>query len=141
MEDDFCSVLTEALDKMGCSKEKISTLDEHSPIEMTFSSIPPIIISFVREDPNKFIRISCEFEACPTHTCDLKASDWSRIASADVWWAMGGALSSTLYRENNSPVLTAILSRDAITDAVRLGHALEDFYDRAVQLSDLFRNS
>lgn len=123
---DLAQTLVDALKLIGCDPGKIHTVDNHSPIELTFNASPSIIVETLENQTCGIHSVVATDEAARLHRANSERLLQLLIEPAE--WAITGHVQ--LRAQDNRLVLHALVNEDASAEPEPFAQALTDFYDR-----------
>ena len=123
---DLAKTLVEALKLIGCDPSKINTVDNHSPIELTFTASPSIIVETLKNQACSIHAVVATDEAARLHRANSERLLQLLIEPAE--WAVTGHVQ--LRERDRRLMLHAQVTDEAAAEPEPFAQALTDFYDR-----------
>ncbi|MBN4668074.1 MULTISPECIES: hypothetical protein [Pandoraea] len=123
---DLAQTLVEALKLIGCDPSRIDAVDNHSPIELTFTASPTIVVETLENRACGIHAVVASDEAARLHRANSERLLQFLIEPAD--WAVTGHVQ--LRERGNQLVLHAQMKEETTADPEPFAVALTDFYDR-----------
>jgi hypothetical protein len=123
---DLAQTLVQALKLIGCDPSKIDPVDNHSPIELTFTTSPTIVVETLENRACGIHAVVATDEAARLHRANSERLLQFLIDPAE--WAVTGHVQ--LRERDNQLVLHAQVREESACEPEPLAQALTDFYER-----------
>ncbi|WP_338524082.1 hypothetical protein NUH87_31050 [Pseudomonas batumici] len=129
------TLLRESLEHLGCDKEIVGNVDQHSPIMLEFNDAASIFLA-VEET---HVWIYCHIKLKNHSVLDARAEDTLRIISTPRDWSLVSVLTGVRNEESGEFTLSAPVKATHLENKELFASVLEDVHEAAKELCGMIQ--